>query len=126
MPPINLVIAHQDPGLANNLARSIEKQFLNVATVKSAEEIRRSIARLRAPLAIVDLELVTFNELNELCQEFPATAIVCTHRLADDAMWSRSLAMGAVDCCLSSDLPGVLRSSDRYVAIKRTHAGSAA
>ena len=89
MPPINVVLAQQDAALADRLARSIDKQFLNISTVSSVEEIHRSIARLRAPLAIVDLEFVDFTELGKLCHEFPATAIVCTHRLADDAMWSQ-------------------------------------
>lgn len=126
MPPINVVLAHQDPALADGLARAIDKQFLDVATVTSVEEVHASIARLRAPLAIVDLEFVDFEELGRLCREFPATAIVCTHRLADDAMWSQSLAVGAVDCCRASDLPGILQASDRYIAIKQARAFSAA
>lgn len=126
MRPINVVLAHQDPALADDLARSIDKQFLNVAPATSVQEVRSSIARLQAPLAIVDLEFVDFAELGKLCREFPATAIVCTHRLADDAMWSQSLSVGAVDCCRASDLPGILQASDRYVAIKQAHAFSAA
>ena len=126
MRPINVVLAQQDSASTGILVRSIQKQFLNVATANSTEEIRNIIARLRAPLAIVDLELVNFPELGELCKEFPATAFVSTHRLADDAMWSQSLAMGAVDCCLTGDLHTILLASDRYVAIKEAHAIPAA
>jgi len=126
MRPINVVLAHQNSALAEGLARSVQKQFLNIATANSKEDLRTAIARLRAPFAIVDLELVNFSELGDLCREFPATAVVCTHRLADDAMWSQSLAMGAVDCCLASDLPGILQASDRYLAIKHEHTFSAA
>ena len=126
MRPINIVLAHRDPALTKDLARSIQKQFRAIATVDSLEEIRSAIARLRAGLAIVDLELVNFSELGELCREFPATAFVCTHRLADDAMWSQSLAIGAVDCCFASDVPKILQASDRYVAIKKSQASSAA
>ena len=74
----------------------------------------------------MDLELVSFAELGELCREFPATAFVCTHRLADDAMWSQSLAVGAVDCCLASDLPKILQASDRYIAIRESQAAAVA
>jgi DNA-binding response OmpR family regulator len=126
MPPINVVLAHQDPALANNLAHAVEKQYLNLTTAKNKEEIRGAVSRYRASLAIVDLELVDITELGELCTEFPATAFVSTHRLADDAMWTRSLAVGAVDCCLASDLPHVLQASDRYIAIKNAHAVPAA
>jgi hypothetical protein len=126
MGPINIVLAHRDPALADNLVRSVQQQFHSVATANSLDEIRGSIARVRSSLAIVDLELVNLSELGELCREFPATAFVCTHRLADDAMWSQSLAAGAVDCCLASDVPKILLASDHYVAIKESQAFSAA
>lgn len=126
MGPINVVLAHRDPALTDNLVRSIQRQFCNVATAHDLDEIRGTIARVRAPLAIVDLELVNFSQLGELCREFPATAFICTHRLADDAMWSQSLAMGAVDCFVASDVPKILQASDRYVAIKQSQAHSAA
>ena len=126
MGPINIVLAHRDPALTDNVVRSVRKQFRNVATANNLDEIRGTIARVRAPLAIVDLELVNFPQLGELCREFPATAFVSTHRLADDDMWSRSLAMGAVDCCLASDVSKIVLSSDRYVAIKGSQAHSAA
>jgi DNA-binding NarL/FixJ family response regulator len=119
MRPINIVLAHRDPALTENLARSIQHQFHTVATAHCLTEIRDTIARHRTPLAIVDLELVNFDELGELCREFPATAFVCVHRLADDVMWSRSLSLGAVDCCLASEVATVVQSSDRYVALQK-------
>jgi hypothetical protein len=126
MRPINVVIGHRDPALPENLGGSVQQRLHSIATANSLDEIRGAIARLRAPLAIVDLELVSFSELEELCREFPATAFVCTHRLADDAMWSQSLSVGAVDCCLASDLPKILQASERYVSIQRSQPSSAA
>ena len=126
MRPINVVLAHRDPAQTENLIRSIQHQFHTVAPTHSLDELRTSIGRLRAPLAIVDLELVNFSELGELCREFPATAFVCIHRLADDAMWSQSLAVGAFDCCLASDVPKILQSSDRYVAVRKSRAAAVA
>ena len=126
MRPINVVIAHRDPALPENLAGSVQQRLHSIATANSLDEIRGAIARLRAPLAIVDLELVSFSELEELCREFPATAFVCTHRLADDAMWSQSLSVGAVDCCLSSDLPRILQAWERYVVLQRSQSFPAA
>ena len=126
MPPIHVVLARRDPALTDNLARAIQKQFLNLATVGSTEEARNAIARDRAPLAVVDLELVGLSQLAELCHEFPATAFVCIHRLADDAMWSQSLAAGAVDCCFASDLLRILQASERYIAFKEAHTAPAA
>ncbi len=126
MSSINVVLAHREPALARNLVPSIRKQFHSIETTDSLAGIRNSVARARAQLVIVDLELVNFSELGELCREFPATAFVSTHRLADDCMWSQSLAMGAVDCCFAGDVPKILLASDRYVAIKHAQATTAA
>jgi hypothetical protein len=40
-------------------------------------------------------------------------------------MWSEALAMGAVDCCHSSDLQGILLASERYVVLTRSRAAAA-
>ena len=126
MPPIQVVLAHRDLAPSDHLVRSVHKQFLNVATACSADEARSAIARTQASLAVVDLELVGLSQLGELCHEFPTTAFVCIHRLADDSMWSQSLAAGALDCCYASDLPRILEASERYVAFKNAHAAPAA
>ena len=125
MRPINVVLAHHDAVAADRLAASLGKQFRNLAIAKSDGEIAPAVARLRAPFAVVDLELVDFSTLKSLCAEFPATAFVCIHRLADDRMWSDALAMGAVDCCHSNDLHGILLASERYVVLTRSRAVAA-
>jgi hypothetical protein len=125
MRPINVVLAHHDAVAANDLAASLNKQFRNLAIAKSAGEIAPAVARLRAPFAVVDLELVGFHKLKSLCSEFPATAFVCIHRLADDRMWSEALASGAADCCHSNDLQGILLASERYVVLTRTRSVAA-
>jgi hypothetical protein len=125
MRPINAVLAHQDASSAQQLAASLTKEFRNLLLAKSAQELRTSLARYRAPFAVVDLELIALRELKELCEEFPATAFVCIHRLADDRMWSEALAMGAVDCCQSSDLRGILLAAERYVVLSRGKAAAA-
>lgn len=125
MRPINVVLAHHDAAVADRLAASLGKQFRNLAIAKSAGEIASAVARLRAPFAVVDLELVDFPRLKSLCAQFPATAFVCIHRLADDRMWSDALAMGAVDCCHSSDLHGILLASERYVVLSRSRSAAA-
>lgn len=124
MPPIHVVLARQDPALTDKLVSSVQKQFVDLAT--NQQETRSAIARTRAQLAIVDLEAVTFSELGQLCHEFPSTAFVSIHRLADDGMWSQSLAAGAVDCCMAGDLPRILQASERYIAFKESHATPAA
>lgn len=119
MRPINAVLAHHDAASAHRLGESLRKEFRNLVVANSAPELRSAIARFRAPFAVVDLELVPLGEVKELCHNFPATAFVCIHRLADDRMWSEALAMGAVDCCHCEDLHGILLASERYVVLSR-------
>lgn len=125
MRPINAVLAHRDPGAAQYLAGSLTKEFRNLLVARSAFELRSSVARFRAPFAVVNLELIGLPELKELCREFPATAFVAVHRLADDRMWAEALAMGAVDCCQSDDLRGILMAAERYVVLSRSRTAAA-
>ena len=115
MRPINAVLVHHDALLAQSLQQSLKEQFRKLAVVSTAQESRDAIARLRATFAIVDLELVNGAELKRLCAEFPGTAFVGIHRLADEIMWSEALQMGAVDCCHPADVRGLLTACDRYV-----------
>ena len=92
---------------------------------KSCGEVKSAVCRFRSPFAVVDLELVSLAELRDLCRGFPATAFVCIHRLADDRIWSDALAVGAVDCCFSADVPGILLASERYVVLSRGRSAAA-
>lgn len=125
MRPINAVLAHHDAASAQHLGDSLRKEFRNLIITDSAKELRSSVGRFRAPFAVVDLELINLSELKELCHDYPATAFVCIHRLADDRMWSEALAMGAVDCCHCDDLHGILMASERYVVLSRSRAAAA-
>jgi len=125
MRPINAVLAYHDPLSAERLAAVLRSQFRNLVVAKSPDEVGSAVARLRAPFAVLDLELISLPELKQLCAQFPSTAFVCIHRLADDRMWTEALAMGAVDCCHSSDVHGVLLASERYVVLSRPHSAAA-
>ena len=116
MRPINVVLAHHDPILARALADSLRPQFRKLAIVNSLPEAMAEIARLRASFVIVDLELFSYADLQKLCSEFPSTVVASVHRLADETMWLQSLAVGAVDCCQSNDVRGLLRASERHAA----------
>jgi hypothetical protein len=126
MPPVRVVIAHPVDALPRLQATFAGSESQKPATVHAVSDIRATVPRLRAQLAIVDLELVSFPELAALCREFPATAFVCVHRLADEEMWAQALASGAVDCCLSTELPRILENADRYVTMKEAEASTAA
>ncbi|MGA9565790.1 MAG: hypothetical protein WBS19_09730 [Candidatus Korobacteraceae bacterium] len=126
MRPVRVVLAYHDPASVEELVRQVHDEFLSFAMVNSAQEMRQAITGVPAALGVVDLELTGFSQVRELCREFPATAFVCVHRLADDTMWSQSLAAGAVDCCYAGDLLRILHAAERYIAFKDAHAPSAA
>ena len=125
MRPFSVVLAQQDRQAAKRLAEKLRAEFRSITTAESFNDIRSSIARLRPALAIVDLELVSYSEVKELCATYPATAFVGIHRLADEEMWSRALAMGAQDCCVANDVQGILLAADRCASPGRGRAAAA-
>jgi len=126
MPPIRVVIANSAETIVASPVSVSSPDSQSFATVHVTADIRGTVARLRAQIAVVDLEVVSFSDLGELCKEFPATAFVCIHRLADDAMWAQALAAGAVDCCVSADLPRIVENANSYAAGKEAEATAAA
>ncbi len=125
MRPINVVLALNDESTSERLTASLNKQFRNLVVAKTFPELKSAVSRFRAPFSVVDLDLLSLAEVKTLCHDFPATAFVCVHRLADDRMWSEALAAGAVDCCNSGDVHGILMASERYVVISRSRATAA-
>ena len=126
MPPVRVVIANSPAMMPNYFLSKLETKSCSLTTLDAPARLWDTIPRLRSDLAIVDLEVVSFTELAKLCHEFPATAFVCIHRLADDSIWAQSLAAGAVDCCLPADLPRILQNAERYVTLKHAEMISAA
>ena len=49
-------------------------------------------------------------EVERLHHEFPSLRIVCTHRLADDKLWTEALNQGASDMCEPRNTEDILRS----------------
>jgi 3-dehydroquinate dehydratase len=73
-------------------------------------------------VAIVDLELAALSEVRQLTHEFSTTTIVCTHRLADEKMWTDALAAGASDCCYSSDVRAIVLAASNTKTVSHAHA----
>lgn len=122
MKPLTVVVAQGDPQAAEALAASLLNHFKAVHVARSLEEARNSVPKHRADLLVVDLELASLPEVEQLRRELPATAVVCTHRLADEELWARALAAGAVDCCHSSDVRSIVLAADREHGMARTTA----
>ena len=114
MRTVSAVLLHRDPVLARGLQETLTAQFRKLVLANSTSELEEAVPRVRASCAIVDMETVSYPELKRLCAEFPGTAFVCIHRLADESMWASALQMGAADCCQSNDIRGIVTASQRY------------
>lgn len=120
MQALRVVLLQSDPGVSQSLADSLRGSFHSVQTVPSADELRLSVAKHRAEVVIVDMEMVSVSEVKRLCHEYPAVCIVCTHRLADEEMWTEALSAGAADVCPSSDTRAILTAAIRNAALARS------
>jgi DNA-binding NtrC family response regulator len=122
MQPLNVVIASTDTKAASQLAETLHRHFRSVAVARSIEEVRHAIPKHRAQVAIVDLELANFKDVQQLCNDFGQTQVVCTHRVPDEEMWAEALTAGAIDCCQNADVAGILDAVRRNVLQARANA----
>jgi DNA-binding NarL/FixJ family response regulator len=119
MPSPTVVIAQSDPRIAQGLATDLHAHFSQVAVVQNAFELRTLLLRHEARLAVLDLELVSIEELRKLAGNFSDLAIVCTHRSPDEQMWMAALNAGAVEFCHPQDIHSILRAARTATAAQR-------
>lgn len=110
----SLVLLQSDPRIVLSLVASLRSSFHSVQPVKSVDELRTNIAKHQAKVAILDMEIASTPDVERLTHEFPGVCFVCTHRLADEAMWAAALNAGAADICLSNDLTGIVSAAARH------------
>ncbi len=122
MQPVNIVVAHNDFITAAQLAASLHQHFRFVTVARSADEVRTAIPKHRPDFALVDLETIPLEEVQNLCREFRGLPIVCTHRLPDEQMWTDALEAGAIDVCQTNDVSAILLALRRNAAMGRASA----
>lgn len=115
---LNVVLAQHDPASTNALLNNLRGQCRAVAVSKK-DEIRQEILKSRAEVAVLDLEMFSLPEVKTICDEFKNVSVVCTHRLADEEIWTEVMNAGADDCCLPTDVNGILFAVRRYAAKAR-------
>jgi DNA-binding NarL/FixJ family response regulator len=120
MQPFNVVLLQCDPRVAESMAASLSPSFPSIHSTHSMAKLQSSIALHRPAVAIVDLEMISMNDVERLCHDFSDVKVICTHRLADEEMWTQALTAGAVDVCRAYDSGGVASS-----AIRSTSSSSA-
>lgn len=121
MEPLNVVLFQNDARAAQALATSLSQQKTSVHQASSTEEIPSVVARHRAEVLVLDLEQSGLKAVERLHHEFPGLSIVCTHRLADEELWTEALSQGAADMCVPWDTQDVVRSVMR----ERAHRAAA-
>jgi DNA-binding NarL/FixJ family response regulator len=113
MQTLTIVVLQSDPTIASRIAGLLNDRFQSVHVASSVRELRNVVPQYRAGAAILDMEASGLSEVEGLHREFPRLAIVCTHRVADEEMWTSALNAGATDMCPTSDTEGIVQSALR-------------
>jgi DNA-binding NtrC family response regulator len=113
MEQLNVVLYQDDAETAERLAASLSQYFPSIYLTHSRKEIRTALSRYRAEVLVLDVETSEDRELERLHHEFPGLYIVCTHRLANDELWTEALNQGAADLCVPWNTEDVVRSLTR-------------
>jgi DNA-binding NtrC family response regulator len=122
MQPLNVVLLQSDSRIAQSLVSALANTFSSVRQVQSLGELRSSIAKHRVGIAILDMETASISDVEHLSREFPNACIVCTHRLADEDMWTAAVNAGAADVCPPTDTLGIVRTALRNASITNSAA----
>jgi DNA-binding response OmpR family regulator len=120
MQALNIIVFENDPRLSQALAKTLGHHFHSVHVAKSLDELWVAIPRRRADVVILDIEASCLEEVTKLHHQFPSVSILCTHRVADEEMWTAALNAGASDMCPAFDTEGILMSAERNATL--THA----
>jgi DNA-binding response OmpR family regulator len=115
----NIVLLQSDPNIAQTLAAMLSNSFHRVHVAKSVDELRHTGVKHRPDAIVLDLESASLADVETLKKEFDGVRVICNHRVADEEMWTRTLSVGADDCCPSSDMRGILSSAVRENQISR-------
>ena len=118
----DLVLLQFDSSVAESLVTAFTNSFRSVHHVGSLAEVRSSIAKHRATVAILDIEHASFSDVESLLHEFPSACVVCTHRCADEEMWTAALNAGAVDLLHPNDTSGIVQAALKVDALSRSAA----
>jgi DNA-binding NtrC family response regulator len=122
MQGLSIVVFQSDLHQSQALAGTLTLHYHSVHVAKSPDELRTAIARFRAEVAVVDVEASCLAEVTQLHREFPGVSIVCTHRVADEEMWTAALNAGASDMCPACDTQGIVQSAERNALLVQAHA----
>jgi len=113
------MVLQSNPLAAQTVVSALGGSFYSVRVVRTLDELRAGIIRHRAEVVVLDMEVASIKALQRLCREFPHVTMVCTHRLADEEIWTSALNAGAADVCAPSDTTAILQAALRSSAALR-------
>ena len=116
------VVLESDPKLAKSLAGGLSSHFNSVLLTRSRDELRERVAGSQPEVVILDMEYSPLTDVSNLHHDFPSLPIVCTYRIPDDELWVAALEAGASDVCRADDVPNVLSSALRSMALAKAAA----
>lgn len=129
MQSFNVVIALDNCIRAEHLAIALHPFFKNVSLARDEEELRHKLASDRTAGAVIDLELLDVDQVAVLCKDFAGVNVVCAHRVPDEALWMKTLAAGASDCCCILDFRAIqeaLTPRGSQMSLRQKHQARAA
>lgn len=118
MQPLNVVVLESDAEVARNLQSSLQNHFNFIYLARDLGEAKAAIPKYRAQVVVLDMEMVPRVEVEWLRREFPGLCMVCTHRLADEEMWTEMVGAGASDVCFPADCRSILSAALRSTKAK--------
>jgi len=101
MQALNAVLLLSDAGAAQSLVSLLSDSLGSIHLAHDVGEVRTDIAKQEASL----------DDVKSLAGDFPEAHIVCTHRCADEEMWTAALNAGAEDVCRLSDTTSIVRAA---------------
>lgn len=106
---LDVVVAHLDPTSAEKLAASLRKKCRSVRTANTDEELYSTVVRHCIHFAIVDLDSISLDRVQNLHKDF-GMCVICVHRIPDERMWAAALDHGALDCCQIDDVHSIIEA----------------
>ncbi len=122
MEQLSLAMLQSDPRVARFLSGQLCHHFQTIHIARSVPELRDSILRFRPDVVVVDMEAANLGDVERLHREFSNLCIVCTHRIADEEMWTAAMEAGADDICSATDTRGIITAAMRNTTLARTAA----
>jgi DNA-binding NtrC family response regulator len=122
MKSLSVALLQKDSRIARLLSGQLYHHFHAIHVVRSVAELRELIPRFRPEVVVLDMETATLSEVQQLHRQFASLCIVCTHRIADEEMWTAAMNAGATDICAATDTRGILTAAVRSATLTRSAA----